>query len=123
MRWRVGRDAPFGPLWGMAMDQNDREILAAFAGSVRERFPGARLWAFGSRAHGKAAWDSDFDVCVVLDRLDAEADQALSDIAWEVGFARDRVITVIPFSREEFERGPFSESTLVETIRREGIAA
>ncbi|MGH7467563.1 MAG: nucleotidyltransferase domain-containing protein [Longimicrobiales bacterium] len=27
--------------------------------------PGARVWAFGSRARGSATWDSDFDVCVV----------------------------------------------------------
>jgi len=105
------------------MNQDDRVILTIFAGRVRERFPGARVWAFGSRARGGAGWDSDFDICVVVDRLDAKADQALSDLAWEVGFACDRVITVVPFSREAFERGPFSESTLVETIRREGIAA
>jgi predicted nucleotidyltransferase len=105
------------------MNQNDREIFATFAARVRERFPDARLWAFGSRARGGAGWDSDFDICVVVDRLDAEADQALSDLAWEVGFAHDRVITIIPFSRDGFERGLFSESSLVETIRREGIAA
>jgi uncharacterized protein len=107
----------------MAMNQSDREIFDIFVAHVRRRFPDARLWAFGSRARGGAAWDSDFDICVVLDALDRGADKALSNIAWEVGFAHDRVITVIPFSREEFERGPFSESTLVETIRREGIAA
>jgi predicted nucleotidyltransferase len=105
------------------MNLDDREIFTIFAARVRERFPDARLWAFGSRARGGAGWDSDFDICVVVDCLDAKTDQALSDIAWEVGFARDRVITVVPFSREAFERGPFSESTLVETIRREGIAA
>lgn len=105
------------------MHQDDRVILTTFASRIRERFPDARVWAFGSRASGGAEWDSDFDICVVVDRLDAKADQALSDLEWEVGFARDRVITVVPFSREAFERGPFSESTLVETIRREGIAA
>jgi predicted nucleotidyltransferase len=105
------------------MNQDDQVIFTLFAARVRERFPDARLWAFGSRARGGAGWDSDFDICVVVDRLDARADQALSDIAWEVGFARDRVITIVPFSREAFERGPFSESTLVETIRREGIPA
>jgi predicted nucleotidyltransferase len=105
------------------MHQDDRAIFTIFAARVRERFPDARLWAFGSRARGGAEWDSDFDICVVVDRLDATTDQALSDLAWEVGFARDRVIAVVPFSREAFERGPFSESTLVETIRREGITA
>ncbi len=105
------------------MDESDYRILAIFAARVRERFPGAQVWAFGSRARGEGQWDSDFDVCVVLDRLNWEADQALSEIAWEVGFANERVITVIPFSRDEFERGPFSESTLVEAIRREGVTA
>ncbi|MBM3189338.1 MAG: nucleotidyltransferase domain-containing protein [Chloroflexi bacterium] len=105
------------------MDDNDRQILETFAARVRERFPAARVWAFGSRARGEADWDSDFDVCVVLDEFNTAADQALSEIAWEVGFDNDRVITIIPFSRDQFERGPFSESTLVEAIRREGIAA
>jgi hypothetical protein len=79
----------------------DRDILNLFALRVRERFPEARVWAFGSRARGDVVWDSDFAVCVILDRLDAATDHALSDVAWEVGFSHDRVITVIPFSQEE----------------------
>ncbi len=105
------------------MDDRDRKILEFFAAQVRERFQGARVWAVGSRARGEGGWDSDFDICVVIEQFDAAADQALSEIAWEVGFAHDRVITVVPFSREQFERGPFSESTLVATIQREGVAA
>jgi predicted nucleotidyltransferase len=101
----------------------DRDILNLFASRVRERFPDARVWAFGSRARGGAPWDSDFDVCVVLDHLDAATDHTLSDVAWEVGFSHERVITVIPFSRDEFERGPFSESTLAANILREGVPA
>ncbi len=105
------------------MNDQDREILGIFAARVRERFPRAQVRAFGSRARGEGGWDSDFDICVVLEQLDAATDQALSAIAWEVGFAHDRVITVVPFSRDQFERGPFSESTLVEAIQREGVAA
>ncbi len=105
------------------MTEDDLRIFQLLVARVRERFPEARVWAFGSRARGEATWDADFDTCVVLAHLDAAADQALSDIAWDVGFAHGRVITILPFSREEFERGPFSESGLGETIRREGSAA
>jgi len=105
------------------ISDTDRDILNLFALRVRERFPEARVWAFGSRARGDVVWDSDFDVCVILDRLDAVTDHALSDVAWEVGFSHDCVITVIPFSREEFEEGPFSESTLAANILREGVPA
>jgi predicted nucleotidyltransferase len=105
------------------MTEDDLRIFHLLAARIREGFPQARVWAYGSRARGDASWDADFDVCVVLDELDVAADQTLSDIAWDVGFANGRVITILPFSRQDFERGPFSESVLVEAIRREGIAA
>ena len=105
------------------MTEDDLRIFYLLVARIREQFPEARIWMYGSRARGDATWDSDFDTCVVLDRLDAAADETLSNIAWEVGFAHDRVITVLPFSQEDFERGPFSESGLVDAIRREGIAA
>lgn len=102
---------------------SDRKVIDEFAGRVRERFPEASVWAYGSRARGTGSEGSDFDVCVVIERLDQEADRLLSDIAWEVGFRHDRVISVIPFCRDEFERGPSSESGLVRAVAREGIPA
>ena len=34
------------------MADRDRQILELFAARVRERFPDADVWAFGSRARG-----------------------------------------------------------------------
>ncbi|MBI5442575.1 MAG: nucleotidyltransferase domain-containing protein [Deltaproteobacteria bacterium] len=105
------------------MDDEDRRILRLFASRVRERFPEAEVWAFGSRARGGARWDSDFDVCVVLETVDRASRAVISDLAWEVGYENERVITLVPFSKEDFEAGPPSESTLVQTILREGVRA
>lgn len=105
------------------MSEQDRAVLSAFAARVRAQFPEARVWAYGSRARGDAAWDSDFDVCVVLEQFDPSVDRFLSEIAWEVGFDQDRVITVLPFSRAQFEHGPPSDSTLVRNILKQGVAA
>jgi hypothetical protein len=41
----------------------DRQILDLFATRVREHFPEARIWAFGSRARGDATWESDLGPC------------------------------------------------------------
>jgi predicted nucleotidyltransferase len=101
----------------------DKRILSEFSGMVRVRFPGARIWAFGSRARGEGTWDSDFDICVVLDRVDKEIDGWIREIAWQVGFENERLITTIVLDSEEFERGPMSESTLVGNIIHEGVAA
>jgi predicted nucleotidyltransferase len=102
---------------------NDRKILNEFSACVRERFPDADIWAFGSRARGNASWDSDFDICIVLSQVDPNVDRWIRDIAWEIGFENDRIITTVLISKEQFEHGPMSESTLVENILREGISA
>ena len=105
------------------MQERDREILEQFAARVRAVFPSAHIWAFGSRTRGDAHPDSDLDVCVVLDRLDADIRGTISDIAWEVGFEHDLLIFTVAFSTEMFERGPASASSLVRTILEEGVAA
>jgi predicted nucleotidyltransferase len=105
------------------MAVEDRRILNELATRLRHRFPEARIWAFGSRSRGNAAWDSDFDVCIVLDHAGQEADRWIRALAWEVGFENGRVITTIVLDKNQFEDGPMSESTLVANILREGVAA
>lgn len=105
------------------ISRNDGAILEKFSKKVRERFPEARIWAFGSRVRGNATWESDFDICIVLDRLDDGAEQYIRDVAWEIGFENDRVITTIVLDSAQFARGPMSESTLVANILQEGLPA
>jgi predicted nucleotidyltransferase len=105
------------------MSKQDRRIFHEFTARMRQRFPDARIWAFGSRARGVATWDSDFDVCIVLDRLDHKTDRWIRGVAWEVGFQNECVITTVAFDADQFENGPMSESTLVANIIREGLAA
>jgi len=105
------------------ISRDDKKILGEFSKRVRDHFPEARIWAFGSRARGIATWESDFDICIVLDRLDDWAERYIRDIAWDIGFENDRVITTVILASEQFERGPMSESTLVKNILQEGVAA
>lgn len=105
------------------ISEEDKKILNEFSSRIRKNFPGARIWAFGSRARGAATWESDLDTCIVLDRLDEDADRQIRDIAWEVGFENGCVITTVVFDSDQFEKGPMSESTLVGNIRQEGVPA
>jgi len=103
--------------------KQDKMILEELAQRIRIRYPDARSWLFGSRARGDSAWDSDFDICIVLKTTDEETDEFVRNVAWEVGFENERVVTSVILSEDGFENGPMSESTLVENILREGIAA
>ncbi|MBM3335072.1 nucleotidyltransferase domain-containing protein [Candidatus Sumerlaeota bacterium] len=105
------------------MNEKDRAAVEEFAARVRALFPSAQIWAFGSRARGEASWESDLDVCVVLDEFDADIRKTVGNIAWEVGFEREVLISTVVFSKEMFERGRCSVSGLVRTIREEGVAA
>lgn len=105
------------------MSEKDREILSEYTVRVRERFPEARIWAFGSRARGDAAWDSDFDIFIVLDHVNQDADRWIRNLAWEIGFENERVITTVLIDKEQFEHGPMSESSLVANIFLEGVSA
>jgi predicted nucleotidyltransferase len=101
----------------------DQECLDLFTESVRSLYPDARAWAFGSRVRGEEDTDSDLDICVVLEDVDWETRRTISDIAWEIGFERDRLISTVVFSKEQFETGPPSASPLVKSIRDEGVTA
>ena len=104
------------------MTEEDNKILKEFTDRVHERFSDALVWAFGSRARGEATWESDFDMFIVLNHVDRGKDRWIRDIAWEVGFENDRVITTVLLDKVQFEHGPMSESTIVANILREGIS-
>ena len=105
------------------MSKQDRQILDEFSSRLRRRFQDARIWAFGSRARGDATWDSDFDICIVLDQVDQKTEQWIRDIAWEVSFENECVIITVVLDADQFENGPMSESTLVANVAREGVPA
>jgi predicted nucleotidyltransferase len=105
------------------ISEQDLKILHSFKARVQERFSDARIWAFGSRVRGNASWDSDFDIFIVLSKVDRKIDRWVRNIAWEIGFENDRVITTVLIDKEQFENGPMSESSLVANILREGLSA
>ncbi len=105
------------------MESRDWEIFSIFAKKIKNRFPDAQIWAYGSRARGIAQEFSDLDVCVVVERLDDAIDREIMRIAWETGFDAGIVISTVTYSKEEFDQGPCSRSLFVETIRQEGVLA
>ena len=105
------------------MNEKDYRVFSLFASSVRKKFPTARIWAFGSRVYATFTEDSDLDVCVVTDTLNETIDLSVMEIAWQVGFEHDLLISTITYSHEEFEHGPCSKSSLIHTILEQGVAA
>ncbi len=105
------------------MDERDRDILKQFAFAVREEFPEAEIWAFGSRVNGNASEDSDMDVCVVVENYNESADKKIMKIAWGIGFDNDVLISTVTYSKNDFRYGAVSCSPFIRSILSSGIAA
>lgn len=76
---------------------------------------------FGSRARGDHDPDSDYDVLVVVSRLDRTIRRTISHCAWEAGFADCLVIVPVVVTRDEMEHSPLRSSLLMQAVRDEGI--
>lgn len=76
---------------------------------------------YGSRARGDATDESDFDVYLVVDSLTPALRQRVDEIAWEVGFERDRIISTVVATRDQLEHGPFGAHPIRRIIEAEGI--
>ena len=113
------REAPTEAYQTLA--DRDRRIAREFRQRLAEITPIRDLVVFGSRARGDAAPDSDMDVFIELEEATPELREHISEIAWEVGFERDRVITTIVATRDDLEHGALGASPLVLNIEREGV--
>lgn len=79
------------------------------------------LRVFGSRARGDATPDSDLDVFIELEACTPELRERISEIAWEVGFEMDRVISTVVTTRTELEHGAMGANPLILSVEREGV--
>ncbi len=99
----------------------DREIAKEFCRRLSVIVPVLDICVFGSRARGEAADDSDMDMFIELETLDSELREQIFELAWEVGFETDRVITTIVTTHDQLQYGAMGANPLIRNIEREGI--
>lgn len=102
--------------------ERDRLVIERFKQLMLERgVPLHSTVLFGSRARGDYEPDSDYDVLVVVAKLDRTIRQTISDCAWEAGFKDCLVIVPVVVTRDEIEYSPFRSSLFMQAVQEDGI--
>jgi uncharacterized protein len=100
---------------------DDKRTAVEFKQRAAVLTPILQAYVFGSRARGDATVGSDLDVFLVLDHVDAGLREKISEVAWEVGFENDVVLSTFVVTAEELERGPIGVSPIIRQIEKEGV--
>jgi len=77
---------------------------------------------YSARARGDASVDSYLDVFIELGELTPQLRRQISDIAWEIGFDEDVVISTFVASSQSLINSPLSANPILKVIQTEGIA-
>lgn len=99
----------------------DCQIVSEFRNRLEAIVPVLDLRMFGSRARGDASEYSDLDVFIKVKSLDRSLREKIYDLAWEIGFDRDRLISTFVVSEADITTGAVGASPLLAKVMQEGI--
>lgn len=99
----------------------DRRTALEFKQRVAALVPVLRCCVFGSRARGDATDGSDLEIFLVVDHIDSALRERISEIAWEIGFENDVVLSTFVVTVEQLEHGPMGVSPIIRQIEKEGV--
>jgi len=103
------------------LTETDRQIMHEFQRRLANVVPVLDLRVFGSRVRGDAVPDSDLDVFIEVEACTPKLRRRISEVAWEVGFEMDRIISTVVTTRAELEHGAMGANPLVLNIEQEGV--
>ena len=99
----------------------DKQTALEFKRRVAALVPILQFCVFGSRARSEATVGSDLDVFLVVDHIDADLRERISELAWEVGFENDLVLSTFVVTVEQLTQGPVGVSPIIRHIEKEGV--
>lgn len=102
--------------------ERDRQVILEFQSYLKTMVPILELRVFSSQARGDATEKSDLDVFIKVTKLSQSIREQIYDLAWEIGFMYDRVISTFVVTEAQIKNGAVGASPLLLNVLAEGIA-
>ncbi len=99
----------------------DENIALEFRNKIKQIIHIIDLKVFGSRARGDATDESDLDIFIEVEDITLNQRQQIFEIAFEVGFEMERIITTFVATKKQIEEGPLGANPIIFNIENEGI--
>jgi len=103
------------------LSESDRQIAHEFKKRLQAIFEIIDFRVYGSRARGDNSEESDLDVFIELNTISPAVRLRISELAWEIGFDYDRVISTFVTTPDNLINGPLSANPILKKIAQEGI--
>jgi len=104
------------------LSEIDRSIALELKRRLEKAFSLTDFRVYGSRARGDSTPESDLDVYIEVASISNKKRKLISEIAWEVGFEMDRVISTFVATHDQLNHGPLGVSPIMSKIEVEGIS-
>ncbi|MCU0643102.1 MAG: nucleotidyltransferase domain-containing protein [bacterium] len=88
------------------LSEVDKRIALQFKKRLEQVISLNDFRIYGSRALGDSTPESDLDIYIEVDSISKQTRTKISEIAWEVGFEMDRVISTFVVTRDQIFDGP-----------------
>jgi predicted nucleotidyltransferase len=104
------------------LSPNDARIVRRLKRRLQAITSVKRLVVYGSRARGDDSEESDLDLFIELEALTPQLRKQISDLAWEIGFEEDVVISTFVATSQAITDSALAANPILMAIRSDGIA-
>ena len=106
---------------GVQLEERDIKLLKKIKGAVYKILPERTLIFFGSRARREASPDSDWDILVLTETVNAELKHTIRAAIFDIELEEGVIINLLILPKNEWENGHFRNHPIRRNVEAEGI--